>query len=101
MTNPYTCTGMTLYPEDAGNKLSKVWHGDKMLRDIPNHLLSPTVWHKGNIYYVDELVWQTHLRWFIPKHWLTRYLDKAMLVSGYHVINSPEQACNHLNFGNI
>ncbi|KAJ6533954.1 hypothetical protein B0H10DRAFT_1859497, partial [Mycena sp. CBHHK59/15] len=47
MCNPFTRAGMALYPEDAGNKLGEVWHGDKMLRDIPDHLLSPTVRHNG------------------------------------------------------
>ncbi|KAJ6584296.1 hypothetical protein B0H10DRAFT_1832890, partial [Mycena sp. CBHHK59/15] len=55
MSNPFTRSRMTLYPEDAGVKLGEVWHGDKMLRDIPDHLLSPTIRHNGTIYYVNEL----------------------------------------------
>jgi hypothetical protein len=41
MSNPFTWSGMALYPEDAGNRLTQVWHGDKMVHDIPDHLLSP------------------------------------------------------------
>jgi len=67
MSNPFTRSGMTLYPEDAGNQLGEVWHGDKMLRDIPDHLLSPTIRHNGTIYYVNELVQCSDGSWFLPK----------------------------------
>ncbi|KAJ6621770.1 hypothetical protein B0H10DRAFT_1945050 [Mycena sp. CBHHK59/15] len=83
--------GMTLYPEDGGNKLGEVWHGDKMLRDIPDHLLSLTVRYNGVIYYVNELV-KLEGRWFLPKRWLTRNSGKVMLASGHHVTNSDLQA---------
>lgn len=76
---------MTLYPEDAGNKLEEVWHGDKMLRDVPDHLLSPTIRHNGVLYYVNELVQCFDGSWFLPKRWLTRNSDKVMLSSGYNV----------------
>ncbi|KAJ7118420.1 hypothetical protein C8R43DRAFT_1099217 [Mycena crocata] len=88
MANPFTRSGMTLYPEDAGNQLGEVWHGDKMLRDIPDHLLSPTVRHNGVIYYVDELVQCKQGRWFLPKRWLTR--GKVMFASGHHVTESDD-----------
>ncbi|KAJ7256585.1 hypothetical protein C8J57DRAFT_1649924 [Mycena rebaudengoi] len=90
MSNPFTRDGMVFYPEDGGNKLGEVWHGDKMLRDIPDHLLSPTVRHKGDIYYVNELVRRSENRWFIPKRWLTRSAGKVMLASGYHVKDSED-----------
>ncbi|KAJ7112257.1 hypothetical protein C8R44DRAFT_581192, partial [Mycena epipterygia] len=70
MLNPFTRSGMTLYPEDAGNKLGEVWHGDKMLRDIPDHILSPTIRHNGTIYYVNELVQCLDGSWFLPKRWM-------------------------------
>ncbi|KAJ6568205.1 hypothetical protein B0H10DRAFT_1964985 [Mycena sp. CBHHK59/15] len=72
MANPFTREGMVFYPEDAGNKRAEVWHGDKMLRDLPDHLLSPTIRHKGVIYYVNELVKRYGNHWFLPKQWLTR-----------------------------
>lgn len=43
IANLFTRDGMVFYPEDTGNKLGEVWHGDKLLCDIPDHLLSPTV----------------------------------------------------------
>ena len=88
MSNPFTRSGMALYPEDAGNKLEEVWHGDKMLRDIPDHLLSPTIRHNGTMYYVDELVQCSDGSWFLPKRWLTRNGGKSMFASGFHVTES-------------
>ncbi|KAJ7755636.1 hypothetical protein DFH07DRAFT_773318 [Mycena maculata] len=85
MSKPFTRSGMTLYLEDAGDKLGEVWHGDKMLRDIPDHLLSPTIRHKGVIYYVNELVKCLDGSWFLPKRWLTRDGGKVILASGFHV----------------
>ncbi|KAJ6583645.1 hypothetical protein B0H10DRAFT_2198263 [Mycena sp. CBHHK59/15] len=88
MSNPFTRADMVLYPEDAGNKLGEVWHGDKMLRDIPDHLLSPTIRHNGVIYYVNELVKCMEGRWFLPKRWLTRNSGKVMFASGHPVSDS-------------
>ncbi|KAJ6632325.1 hypothetical protein B0H10DRAFT_2159621 [Mycena sp. CBHHK59/15] len=90
MSNPFTRSGMTLYPEDRGNKLGEVWHGDKMLRDIPDHLLSPTIRHNGTIYYVNELVKCSDGSWFLPKRWLTRSGSKGMFASGFNVTESDD-----------
>lgn len=87
MANSFTREGMVFYPEDGGNKMGQVWNGDKMLRDIPDHLLSPTIRHQGVIYYVNELVKRSENRWFLPKRWLTRS-GNVMLASGYHVKDS-------------
>ncbi|KAF8181413.1 hypothetical protein K438DRAFT_2169421, partial [Mycena galopus ATCC 62051] len=88
MANPFTRDGMIFYPEDAGDKLGQVWQGDKMLRDIPDHLLSPTIRHRGEIYYVNELVKRTENRWFLPKRWLTKNGGRAMFASGHHVTDT-------------
>ncbi|KAJ6458275.1 hypothetical protein C8R45DRAFT_1221656 [Mycena sanguinolenta] len=85
MSNPFTRSGMALYPDDSGNKLEEVWNGDKMLRDVPDHLLSPTIRNNGVIYYVNELVQCFDGSWFLPKRWLTRDHGKVMLASGFHV----------------
>ncbi|KAJ7315199.1 hypothetical protein DFH08DRAFT_820801 [Mycena albidolilacea] len=85
MSNPFTRSGMALYPDDAGNKLEEVWNGDKMLRDVPDHLLSPTIRHNSVIYYVNELVQCSDGSWFLPKRWLTRDGGKVMLASGFCV----------------
>ncbi|KAJ7798132.1 hypothetical protein B0H14DRAFT_3546008 [Mycena olivaceomarginata] len=85
MSNPFTRSGMALYPDDAGNKLEEVWNGDKMLRDVPDHLLSPTIRHNSVIYYVNELVQCSDGSWFLPKRWLTHDGGKVMLASGFCV----------------
>lgn len=77
---------MTLYPEDGEGKLSEAWHGDKMLRDIPDHLLSPTLRHAGKVYWVDELVKRTEDRWFLPKRWIIR--RGAPMAVGHHALSS-------------
>jgi hypothetical protein len=79
---------MMFYPEDAGKKLGEVWHGDKMMQDIPDHLLSPNIRHNGKIYYVNELVQCTDGKWFLPKRWVTRNNGKVMLASGYNMTES-------------
>jgi hypothetical protein len=79
---------MSFYPEDAGNKLGEVWHGEKMMRDTPDHLLSPNIRHNGKMYYVNELVQRTDGSWFLPKRWVTRNNGKVMLASGYNVKES-------------
>lgn len=88
MSNPFTRSGMSLYPEDAGSKLGEVWHGDKMLREIPDRLLTPTIRHRGVIYYINELMQCSDGSWFLPKRWLTRSGGKVMLASGFKVTES-------------
>ncbi|RDB15588.1 hypothetical protein Hypma_004040 [Hypsizygus marmoreus] len=67
MGNPYTRANMMLYPEDAGPQLGEVVHGDKLLRDISDHLLSPTVRHN---------------------RWIRRGSDKVMMAKGFHIVVS-------------
>lgn len=74
---------MVFYPEDGEGRLGEVWHGEKMLRDVPDHLLSPTLRYKGTIYWVDELVKRVDHQWFIPKRWITR--NGHPYAVGYHV----------------
>lgn len=86
MSNPITRSDMVFYPEDAGGRLSEAWHGDKMLRDTPDHLLTANIRHRGSIYYVNELVKRTDDRWFIPKRWIT--CQGKMRAVGYEVLKS-------------
>ncbi|KAF7967502.1 hypothetical protein HWV62_34048 [Athelia sp. TMB] len=72
MSNPITRPDMVFYPEDGEGRLGEVWHGNKMLRDILDALLSPTLRHDKKIYWVDELVKRAGGQWFIPKRWITR-----------------------------
>lgn len=77
---------MVFYPEDGEGKLQEVWHGEKMLRDVPDDVLTPTLRFNGTIYWVDELVKRSKNRWFIPKRWIT-HRGRPHAV-GYHVIES-------------
>lgn len=46
MSNPVARSGMVFYPNDTEGKLREAWHGDKILKDIPHHMLSPTLRHR-------------------------------------------------------
>lgn len=74
---------MVFYPDDGEGRLCEVWHGEKMLRDIPDELLSPTLRHNQKVYWVNELVKRTEGWWFIPKRWITRH--GVAYADGYHV----------------
>ncbi|KAJ7622706.1 hypothetical protein B0H17DRAFT_1151594 [Mycena rosella] len=74
MSNLFTRSGMTLYPEDAGNKLGEVWHGDKcfvIFQIIFSLQRSDITCSDGS--------------WFFPKRWVTRSGSKVMLASGFNV----------------
>ena len=77
---------MVFYP-DASGKLSEVWHGAKMMRDMPDHLLTLTVKQSGVIFYINELVKRTGDRWFLPTRWFTR--NGEMWAMGHRVDESP------------
>lgn len=77
---------MVFYPEDSEGQLREVWHGEKMLHDVPDHILTPTLCFKNTIYWVDELVKRSGNRWFIPKRWITRRGRPHAV--GYHVRES-------------
>ncbi|KAF7980223.1 hypothetical protein HWV62_39337 [Athelia sp. TMB] len=85
MSNPLARAGMVFYPEDAEGKLTEAWHGDKLLRDVPDNMMSPTLRHGQKIYWVDELVQRSSGRWFLPKRWFTR--RGALMAWGYDVVN--------------
>lgn len=86
MSNPVARSGMVFYPDDTEGKLREAWHGDKILKDIPHHMLSPTLRHRGVIYWVDELVQCSGGRFFLPKRWFTR--NGAPMAFGYDILDS-------------
>ncbi|KAF7965722.1 hypothetical protein HWV62_42165 [Athelia sp. TMB] len=86
IANPITRPDMVFYPEDGEGRMGEVWHGDKMLHDIPDSMLSPTYKHDGTIYWVDELVKRSEGLWFIPKRWITR--NGLPFAVGHHVHSS-------------
>ena len=81
---------MVFYPDDSGGLLKQAWNGDKMLKGVPDNLLTPMIKHLGIIYYLNELVQCTHGGWFIPKRWITR--NGSMHAVG-HVVTECE-VCN-------
>lgn len=83
MSNPISRQGMVFYPEDAGNERNTVWQSDKLRQDIPDRLLTPTIRHRGDIYYVNELVRCTGNEWFLPTRWYTQ--EGSMMASGHPV----------------
>ncbi|KAF8602668.1 hypothetical protein BDV93DRAFT_581297 [Ceratobasidium sp. AG-I] len=81
MSNPITRCDMEFYPhlECNGQRMTQVWHGAKMLYDMPDHLLTPMMRasSNGTIYYVDELVKLSDGRFFIPRRWFLKGDSKA------------------------
>ena len=62
---------MTFYPEDLGTQWRQVWHGDKMVSDVPDDLLTANIRSGGVMYYVNELVKCAGGSFFLPKRWIT------------------------------
>ncbi|EIW74161.1 hypothetical protein CONPUDRAFT_170321, partial [Coniophora puteana RWD-64-598 SS2] len=91
IANPITRRDMVFYPEDAGERMGEVWHGRKMLRDIPNHLLTPMIRSNGRIYYVNELVACTGDEYFLPTRWFTREGGAEMWAMGHEVTKSVSE----------
>ncbi|KAH9978409.1 hypothetical protein BJV74DRAFT_879458 [Russula compacta] len=83
MANPISRPGMVFYLDDSGSSLSQTWNADKMLKDVPDHLLTPMIKHQGVIYYVNELVQCKCRAWFIPNRWITK--NGSMYAVGYFV----------------
>jgi len=96
ISNPITCSHMVFYPEDSKGKLGEVWHGTKMLSDVPDHILSPMIRHNGCVYYVGELVKCTNNSWFLPKRWIM--CDGSMHAAGHRVIESPVKLLSYFQY---
>jgi len=78
---------MTFYPEDIGTQHYQVWHGDKMVSDVPDNLLTANVRSCGVMYYVNELVKCASGSWFLPKRWVIS--GGEMIVIGHPVDDAP------------
>ncbi|KAH9984738.1 hypothetical protein BJV74DRAFT_775977, partial [Russula compacta] len=72
MANPLSQPGMVFYPDDSSCSLSQTWNADKMLKDVPNHLLTLMIKHQGVIYYINELVQCKCRGWFILIRWIMK-----------------------------
>ncbi|KAG9088370.1 hypothetical protein FRC07_012597, partial [Ceratobasidium sp. 392] len=80
MSNPLSREGMCFYPHYNPGEMSQTWHGSKMIKDVPDHLLSPTMRFDGHIYYVDELVQRRNGDYFIPKRWILHGQDEKWCI---------------------
>ncbi|KAG8774581.1 hypothetical protein FRC12_001905 [Ceratobasidium sp. 428] len=80
MSNPISRKGMSFYPHFDPGKMSQTCHGSKMVQDVPDELLSPTMQFNGHTYYVDELVQRRNGEFFIPKRWMLRGEDEKWCV---------------------
>lgn len=58
---------MNDYPVDLGRARAEVWHGDKMLMDLPPELSSPTARCGDRIYWVNEVVELSSGQLFVPE----------------------------------
>ncbi|KAG1753110.1 hypothetical protein EDD22DRAFT_981618 [Suillus occidentalis] len=63
-TNPLTHFAMQDYLEDGGAGMSQVFHGEKMLLELPS---PPAARVDGKIYFVNELLQECSGAFFIPE----------------------------------
>ncbi|EUC61136.1 hypothetical protein RSOL_383960 [Rhizoctonia solani AG-3 Rhs1AP] len=78
MSNPLSRQNMTFYPHHCGNYMAQTWHGKKMLEDVSDDMLSPTMCYDGKTYWVNEVVQRISGAYFIPKRWVLRGKDNSM-----------------------
>lgn len=52
------------YPEDGGDGMSQVFHGEKMLLELPS---PPAARVDGKIYFVNELLQEHSGAYFVPE----------------------------------
>ncbi|KAI5995587.1 hypothetical protein EDD15DRAFT_2134054, partial [Pisolithus albus] len=62
--NPLTRFAMQDFPEDGGKGMSQVFHGEKLLHELPS---PPAVRVDGTIYFVDELLQECSGDYFFPE----------------------------------
>lgn len=60
------------YPEDGGSGMSQVFHGQKMLLNLPS---PPTARVHGKIYFVNEILQEETGNYFIPERFFLANYD--------------------------
>jgi hypothetical protein len=69
--NPLTASKIQHYPERrTDGKRSEVWHGDKILKEIPLDQLCPHYIHGARHFYVNEYAQLVDRCIVIPRRWL-------------------------------
>lgn len=74
--NPLTRFAMQDFPEDGGDRMSQVFHGAKLLHELPS---PPSVRVDCNIYFIDELLQDMSGGYFIPERF---FLASSKVASG-------------------
>ncbi|CUA71593.1 Valine--tRNA ligase [Rhizoctonia solani] len=88
LANPLLRKHMSFYPHYDDNRMSQIWHGGKLLKDVPDHVLTPMIQHNNQIYYVGELVQRTH-GWFLPLRWMLKGEQRKMYAIG-HIVEETQ-----------
>ncbi|CUA75716.1 Dynein heavy chain, cytoplasmic [Rhizoctonia solani] len=88
MANPHLRPHMNFIPHVEGKHMSQAWHAFKMVHDVSDHVLTPSVRFGGHIYYVNELVRRKN-DYFLPLRWITYGPSKQLYAIGYHTSESP------------
>ena len=58
---------MQEYPEDTGRSMSQVFHGEKMLHELPSDIRPPAVKVNNKIYFLNEVLQCLNGQYFIPE----------------------------------
>ncbi|KAF8257030.1 hypothetical protein EI94DRAFT_1635036, partial [Lactarius quietus] len=64
--NPVTQFAIWDYPIDGEGGASQVFHGSKMLVDLPSNLVAPTACFNDQVFFVDELLQTSDGTYVIP-----------------------------------
>lgn len=72
MSNPQVRPHLHFYPEDSGSHLAEARQARRWLHDLPPELTTPTILHRGKIYYTFEPTLMTGNRIAIPVRWFMR-----------------------------
>jgi hypothetical protein len=104
-SNPLTRFCMQDYPEDGRGNMSQVHHGSKMLHELPEELLVPSVRVNGSIYFRNELL-QSTTGFFIPTRFFQANIPSCdaeqaslqVLALGHPVVQTEVQSPSESNF---
>ncbi|KIK77013.1 hypothetical protein PAXRUDRAFT_17787 [Paxillus rubicundulus Ve08.2h10] len=73
--NPLMHLMMQDFPEDRGEGMSQVFHGEKLLHELPS---LPAVRVNGTIYFVNELLQESSMGYFIPERFFVATPNVAL-----------------------
>ncbi|KDQ53223.1 hypothetical protein JAAARDRAFT_49941 [Jaapia argillacea MUCL 33604] len=94
--------GNIFYMNDITAIITKIWHGEKLCKEVPLHQLCPHyIDESGKAYFVDEFARLRNGQFIIPKRWRQRENDKY-IADGFAVIciSNESQAVYHVDHEN-